>query len=303
MTRHILLHIGMPKCGSTYLQRVFLQNRETLAQAGFHYPHEDPDNGHPGNGAGIPELHAADLEALFDGHRHLILSHEDLFAQGARAEAFASAVQELGAEVQILAFIRPFSEFVFGDYSQNMKQNFGHFVETRVPYQGRNFEQFTVDRARTLNPVMRFRGWTNRLADAQFHLYSHRMIRPALTELLDLPELNWSVPRYKSNPSLRMEDCDRLAEMIRDPEIASTDIAEERRQAFRRAGEPDPGRSPERVAWIEAIFSRQNEDLMQVYGYDNHPSAVPDPVPVKAAGKNVGASPDMPTEAEAAGSE
>ena len=36
MTQKIILHIGSPKCGSTYLQRVMVQNSETLLRHGIH---------------------------------------------------------------------------------------------------------------------------------------------------------------------------------------------------------------------------------------------------------------------------
>ena len=49
MKRRILLHIGSPKCGSTYLQRALLQNRDRLAAHGIRYPHDGGE--HPGNAA------------------------------------------------------------------------------------------------------------------------------------------------------------------------------------------------------------------------------------------------------------
>ena len=268
MNRRILLHIGSPKCGSTFLQRALLDSRKALAAVGVNYP--APGGTHPGNAGEMAEMDAAAFEALFEGRmRTAILSHEDLFAQARRGESLQAFAEATGTEVQVLAFLRPFSEFVFGDYSQFMKQHFERFLKARDPYDGRGFEQFAVDRANRLSPLVYFRKWQARFPDTPLMIRSHRTIRETLTPWLNGADVSWEVPRDQTNPSLRMIDCDRLARAMRDASVPPAQVRDQFRAAFHRTGDPDPGRSAERTAWIEAIFSTQNEGLMTEFGYDN----------------------------------
>lgn len=273
MSRAILLHIGMHKCGSTYLQQVLLRNRAALASAGIAYPHDG--SGHPGNAAGIEAVEAARLEALFGPHMRLALSFEDLITLGAKARPFARAARALGAEVQIVAFTRPFNEYVFGDYSQMMKQHFRRFIAEGAAYGGKGFEQFVVARARQMNPRGWLRAWKAVLPEARFTLASHRAIRATTEPFLAGAALEWEVPRHLTNPSLRTEDCDRIARMIRHGAPAGS-VVQAVKEALHRPAQPDAGRTPERIAWIEAVFERHNEALQEEFGYDNRaPRAEP----------------------------
>ncbi|MBS8225369.1 hypothetical protein [Vannielia litorea] len=266
MTRSILLHIGMHKCGSTYLQQVLLRNQAALAEAGIAYPHDG--TGHPGNAENIHKAGPARLDALFGRHDRLALSFEDLISLGAKARPFARAVEKLGAEVQIVAFTRPFNEYIFGDYSQMMKQNFRSYITSAAPYGGKSFEQFVVSRAHQMNPRGWMKAWKQMLPEASFTLASHRAIRATVEPFLDGALLDWEVPRDLTNPSLRTEDCDRIAGMIRHGG-APGEIVSEVKKALHKPSGADAGRTPERIAWIEAVFQRHNEALREEFGYDN----------------------------------
>ena len=269
MTRRILLHIGSPKCGSTYLQQVMLKNDRLLAANGVRYPHDG--SRHPGNAAEIDKLSAAQLEGFFKDDTHtVILSHEDLFAVAGRGKTLADLAGQAGIEVQVLAFLRPFSEFIFGDYSQFMKQHFDVWLKNRKPYGGRGFEQFAVDRCRNLSPVGYFKAWNRLFPEPGLILASHRDIRKVIeAQIGALEGMVWEVPRDSTNPSLRMEDCDRLAAGLADPDAPAGALREAFRQAFTLPGEPDAGKTAERRAWIEALFARQNEELLKEFGFDN----------------------------------
>ncbi|QDC08079.1 hypothetical protein FHY55_01940 [Oceanicola sp. D3] len=266
MTRSILLHIGMHKCGSTYLQQVLLRNQQALAKAGIAYPHDG--KGHPGNAEGIERAGAARLEALFGPHQKLVLSFEDLISLGSKARPFARAVKKLGAEVEIVTFTRPFNEYIFGDYSQMMKQHFRTFIASAAPYGGKSFEQFVVSRARQMNPRGWMKAWRTTLPEARFTLASHRAIRTTIEPFLEGATLDWEVPRDLTNPSLRTEDCDRIAKMIRLGE-APKEIVTAVKKALHEPSKPDAGRTSERIAWIEAVFERHNQALREEFGYDN----------------------------------
>lgn len=268
--RRILLHVGSPKCGSTYLQSVLLRNAALLAEHGIRYPHDG--GGHPGNAARIDQLDRAGYDRLFeDGMHTVILSHEDLFSMARRGRPLAEFAGTDGAEVHVLAFLRPFSEFVFGDYSQFMKQFFEEFLTSRQPYHGQSFRQFALRRVEKLQPATFLENWRQCFGpDAGVSVSGHRQIRPVVTGLLGAGlALDWDLPRHLTNPSLRAVDCDRIARSMRDPDIPDTEIRALFKKAFQRTDAPDPGRSDKRKRLIESAFAAQNRALFEAFGYDN----------------------------------
>ncbi|MBC7178943.1 MAG: hypothetical protein H5U14_02440 [Roseovarius sp.] len=269
MTQKIILHIGSPKCGSTYLQRVMVQNSETLLQQGIHYP--APTGSHPGNAANLAEITQADVEAMFANGAHtVVLSHEDLYSLSKRGIALAGITAKAGIAVQLLVFLRPFSDFVFGDYSQFMKQFFDTFLAERKPYGGRDFETFAKRRIDTMKPAVYLTNWGKLFPGLPLILDSHRNIQPVLDTVLGQPEgMIWEVPHHETNPSLRMQDCDVIAAAMRDPGCADKDIQQMFLSAFHQTQEPDMGRSPERIAWLEEQFRPHNEALLAQFGFDN----------------------------------
>ncbi|MFD2741471.1 hypothetical protein ACFSUD_18010 [Sulfitobacter aestuarii] len=275
MTRRILLHVGSPKCGSTYLQQVMLQNRDRLERARIRYPHDG--SGHPGNAGDLAELDAARLAAHFDGGiETLILSHEDLYSLSKRGDALAGLAREQGIEVQLIAFLRPFSEFIYGDYSQFMKQFFDTFLAERRPYGGRDFEGFAQRRIDTMKPAAYLRQWQGRFPQTPLILESHRNIRQVITALLGaelVDSLDWQVDPNRVNRSLRMQDCDSIAAAMRDPGVEAEEIKQMFRDAFHQVAESDPGKTAERTEWIETRFAPQNATLLAEFGFDNrHPA-------------------------------
>lgn len=268
MSKTLYLHIGSPKCGSTFLQRVMGQNRARLAAHGIAYP-EGPAT-HPGNAADFATLRGPEIEALFaDGVERAVLSHEDLFAVAGRMEKTAAALGAAGVSVQVIAFLRPFSEFIFGDYSQVIKQHLERFIAEGRAFEGRSFERFCVDRARALTPVGFFRGWQRVFPEHPLILRSHRDIRPEIESLLGVRDLDWHVPRDLSNPSLRMVDCDAIAAALNGGRMAPEAIRDLMRRALHQTGAADPGKTPERIAWIEALFGKQTEEIAKEFGFDN----------------------------------
>ena len=81
--RQLFLHAGLPKTGTTYLQKLFLRNREALAGAGLGFgPHQDAETGshYP---RFVEAIEARGAAAVLDeteacpGER-LLVSNEDL---------------------------------------------------------------------------------------------------------------------------------------------------------------------------------------------------------------------------------
>lgn len=269
MAQKIILHIGSPKCGSTYLQRVMVQNSETLLRQGIHYP--APEGSHPGNAAHLAEISQAEIDAMFaEGAHTVVLSHEDLYSLSKRGTALAEITKKAGIVVQLLVFLRPFSDFVFGDYSQFMKQFFDTFLAERKPYGGRDFETFAKRRIDTMKPAAYLTNWSKLFPELPIILDSHRNIKSVLDTVLGQPQdMVWDVPHHETNPSLRMQDCDIIAASMLDPACADDDIKQMFLNAFHHTQEPDMGRNPERVAWLEEQFRPHNEALLTQFGFDN----------------------------------
>ena len=269
MKRQILLHVGSPKCGSTNLQQVMLKNREALLAQGIHYP--KPPGNHPGNAADLKDIDTARLNAMFDAQTHtVVLSHEDLYALPQHCKPLAALAYRDGIEVQIIAFLRPFSEFMFGDYSQFMKQHFEPWLSARNPYDGLDFDAFTQRRAAMIKPAAYLRGWARLFPEAPIIIASHRSIRATLEGLLGADTgIDWEVNRNLTNPSLRMEDCDAIALAMRDPEVSASEIRAMLRTAFHRVTETDAGKTQARIEMAEKAFAPQNAALLRSFGYDN----------------------------------
>lgn len=270
MQRTVLLHIGAPKSGSTFLQRALIAGQDRLRARGIDYPH--PGTGHPGNAGGIGAFTPEAFDSLFaDGVHTVILSHEDLFATEREALPLALWAQDTGVTVRRLCFLRPWSEFCLGDFSQVLKQNLETFLECRRAFDGLTFEQLAARRAQKVDAAAIFLRWARVLPMPPLTLAPHRAIPETMEGLLGHPGLDWQVPRHLSNPSLRLADAEALAAMTDDPAIPPDTVRAAFHAALARTGDPDPARTPDRMARIEDLFAPQNRALMALYGFDNRP--------------------------------
>lgn len=269
MTRHLILHIGSPKCGSTYLQRLMLENQSVLREHGVMYP--TPSGSHPGNGMCAVGLTADGIRELFAQCPTVVLSHEDLFAVGARLAEFGDICRAEGIQLTVLVFLRPFSEFIYGDYSQYLKQNIDHYLALGAAYDGQSFEEFAVWRRSQITPSGWLKAW-QKVTDTPLFLAHHREIQSTLQALLgDLP-LKWAIEKSASNPSLRVVDCEDIAEAIADG-IPAQKIMEMYKLAYSKVGLRDQGKTNERNKWLEALFLAQNEKILEDFQFDNRRAA------------------------------
>lgn len=272
MSKKIILHIGSPKCGSTFLQRVLLNNKDTLLKYGVLYPHGG--NEHPGNAGDIVNLSQAQFNRYFEQASTLFLSHEDLLAGPGLAIPLSKYAKAAGVEIQVLAFLRPFSSFVYGDYSQLMKQNFDRYLATRQPYDGKSFQEIAQRRSKKLDPASNFGAWERVIPNMRVRVESHKNIKPVVQSLLadaniDWAQTDWRMPHAQTNPSLRTVDCDRIAAAIRNSKRSDDEITTLFRAAFHLTRLPDRGKSLRRKMWLEGLFKAQNQALLTDYNYDN----------------------------------
>ncbi|MGQ0565155.1 MAG: hypothetical protein ACT4OK_08790 [Gemmobacter sp.] len=268
MARSLILHIGAPKAGSTYLQRVLLRNADRLAAAGVAYPHDDAP--HPGNAEGIGTLDRAGFDALFaSGARTVVLSHETLFANEKEAAALVRLARRARVTVRKLVFLRPWSEFCIGDFSQHLKQNFERYLAERRAFDGLGFEEMAEQRAAMLDPAGYFICWSRLIPLPALTVASHRAIRPVVETMLGNPGLDWTLHRHLTNPSLRLCDCEAVAALINDPSVPEEDVRAAFRAAHHHTDDPDEARTPDRMARVEAMFALHNQALMDIYQFDN----------------------------------
>lgn len=264
--RDILLHIGAPKAGSTFLQRALAQNRDRLAAAGIAYP--GAGGAHPGNAAGLSGLNADGFARLFAEAPRIVLSHEDLFGRAGDARGLALQARAEGVRVRVVCFLRPWSAFCFGDVSQHLKQHLDRYLAARNPFDGLSVEEMAARRAERLDPALLLLRWSRLFPETGLTLAAHNAIPATMERLLGHPGLDWSVPRHLSNPSLRIADCEAIAGMIRRG-AGEGEVRAAMRAALQRTDAPDPGRTPERIARIEAMFAAHNRALLDIWGFDN----------------------------------
>lgn len=267
--KQLIVHIGAPKSGSTYLQQVLLQNTKLLEMMGVNYP--CTDNGHPGTDADPSAFLAQDISDIFPNEAHTtILSHEDLLPRPAMSNVIRDAATRLGVSVHVVVFLRPFSEVIYGSYSQHMKQFFATYLDKRQAYDGQDFLTFAKARTATLKPEVWLRRWDSAFPQTDLVVRSYRDIQATFTDLLDLPSpLNWKVHKTLVNRSLRVCDCEQIAQALQDPSQTADQITEMHKQHFHMTSLTDTGRTPARTDMMEDWFSKTNQALLEQFGYDN----------------------------------
>ncbi|MCW2852973.1 MAG: hypothetical protein JWM84_2637 [Nocardioides sp.] len=134
MTRRVLLHVGTPKTGTSYLQDVLFRNRPTLASAGILYP-ADRFDAHflaaldlmrlPWGGLESEAIGAWDrLAAQVRAHPGTsIISHE-ILAAASRSQV-GQAMESLGhgdgTEVHVVLSVRDLVRQVPAEWQENVK--------------------------------------------------------------------------------------------------------------------------------------------------------------------------------------
>ena len=133
MTERVYLHVGEPKCGTTFLQNVLWSARSELSRQGVLLPGATIEDHfratqdlcqvvqHPGDPAGSwkGEWDVLARQAL-TGDRVAIISHELL--AGARPEHVAHAMRSLrGAEVHIVLTVRDMASLLPAEWQETVK--------------------------------------------------------------------------------------------------------------------------------------------------------------------------------------
>ncbi|MEM7295333.1 MAG: hypothetical protein AAF330_01705 [Pseudomonadota bacterium] len=259
----ILLHIGAPKCGSTYLQRALLKNVQILRGTGIAYPHDGAR--HPGNALSLLSQGASNLSNILSQHRLLILSHEDLFAQPGLAAPLYQAAATHDAHVRIAIFVRPFPEIIFGDYSQHVKQFGRTWSEGNRAFGGRDFRQVVLSRRKDFCIETVVAAWSRRYPNWTIDVRPSREIKPFIgNQLPSGLALDWNVPRALTNRSLPPQLCEEI--------VAQPDHLSANPEALRSSNTPaetDWTATHARTQWIDRVFASSNAFLKTRFGINN----------------------------------
>jgi hypothetical protein len=134
VTQRVLLHVGTPKTGTSYLQHVLFHNRQRLSKGGINYPADTfdahflaaldlmrmPWGGLEANAIGAWDRLAADVRRWPDTS---IISHE-ILATASRAQighALESLGHGAGAEVHLVLSARDLVRQIPAEWQENVK--------------------------------------------------------------------------------------------------------------------------------------------------------------------------------------
>lgn len=134
MKKHVILHIGPPKTGTSVLQNWFNTNQDLLAKHGVLYPEHNVDKNGVSSGNKDLFLDKCDTSGvtIFNSTKYQLLL--DKFNKGKcnrlllSSEFFFSVLPQIleaskGMKVEIVAYIRPEYEFLESIYNQSVKRN------------------------------------------------------------------------------------------------------------------------------------------------------------------------------------
>lgn len=176
----VLVHLGLNKCASTFVQRRLQASRDGLRAVGCSYPGAGPAGAqyglskHYGFGPDAPEVAATYARQLLDlaadeGADRVILSSEYLSLQ--RPQAAARLVRDLdaaGAEVRYVLFSRPVLGWVAALFNQYVKT-----VDAARPMPHIDAFVDQIFRNRTIDIAARYRVWADLVGEdaiAHYHL-------------------------------------------------------------------------------------------------------------------------------------
>ncbi len=148
-----------------------------------------------------------------------------------------------------------------------MKQNFESYLTSRQPYDGQTFPQFVQRRTQTLRPALFLRQW-QKLFPQAFTLAAVGDLRRTLSQVLGPAAItNWTLPRDLTNPSLPMQACDELADLMRKRSSAES-VRRTFKAAFKATDQPDLGRTKHRINLINRAFDAEAQALKRDFGFE-----------------------------------
>ncbi|HEX5088189.1 MAG TPA: hypothetical protein VFV89_10300 [Nocardioides sp.] len=297
MSRKVLLHVGTPKTGTSYLQDVLFRNREVLAEAGIAYPATRHD-GHflaaldlmqlPWGGLQAEAIGAWDALAeqvrAHDGTA--IVSHE-ILATASRAQ-IGQALESLGhgdaTEVHLVLSVRDLVRQIPAEWQENLKHR------ARLSY-GAFLDQIT-DPERATRIGAWFWGvqeipdildrWGQDLPPSQVHLVTvpppggaPELLWKRFSQAFGLDGIDLDLEGERHNPSLGAPETALLRRINRkaNAELAPADYRPLVRELLahqtlsRRTRSPRLALPPELHPWVQELSASWISEI-EARGYD-----------------------------------
>ncbi|MEP9384311.1 hypothetical protein [Nocardioides sp. KR10-350] len=295
--KRVLLHVGTPKTGTSYLQDVLFRNRDLLADHGIHYPADRfdahflaaldlmtmPWGGLEAEAVGAWERLAAAVREVPDGDT-VIVSHEILAnASRQQAERALASFGE-GCEVHLVLSVRDLVRQIPAEWQENVKHR------STLTYH--RFLSQIQDPARSTRVGAWFWGvqelpdildrWGSRLPPDQIHLVTvpppgsdRDLLWKRFSHTFGLDGLDLDLAEERSNPSLGAPE----TALLRRINLKANGVVEPadyrplvrellaHRVLSRRRASPRLALPPEIAPWVQYL-SRQWVDELRSRSYD-----------------------------------
>jgi hypothetical protein len=299
----VLLHVGLQKSGTTYLQHAFAGRAAELAQAGVTYPVESPRAEVPNHQAAFYGLVPDEFGWVAAGQvgnarswswlsrelrvadRPLLLSAEALST--VRSTGVARVVDELGGQVRVLVTARRLDRLLASSWQQSVRNGRGTGFEDYLEVMKEHRAQLLADPAddepnlswRAFSAASLCRRWaaTAGVDSVTVVVNSGRpadLLWDRMLEALDLPA-GTSIPPVpvvegQTNEGLRWAETDILAALNRAMSGPQWDQVQARavRQAVIRSGFSDrAGRGPGvtlPAAWSDEVAGWAGDEIREI---------------------------------------
>ena len=327
MTKRVLLHVGTPKTGTSYLQDVLFRNKQTLARNGILYPAERFD-AHVLAALDLMRLPCGGLETeaigawdrMADEVRRFpgtsIISHE-ILATASRSQvgrALESLGHHEGTEVHVVLSVRDLIRQIPAEWQENVKHrsviSYERFLE-QIRDPARDTRIATWFWAVQEVPDILNR-WGHDLPPERIHLVTvpppggpPALLWQRFSQALGLDGLDLDLEAERANPSLGVPETallrriNRAANRQLDPPDYRPLVREllAHQTLSRRSGSPRLALPPGVHPWAQELAATWVDEIKQ-RGYDvvGDLADLAGPPPLE-----VWADPDHPSEKQVAG--
>jgi len=296
--RRVVVHVGTPKTGTSYVQDVLFLNRDTLAEQGILYPADRFDE-HFLAALDLMELHWGGLETQAVGAWDrlaervrtwpgtVIISHEIL--ANATRQQVRRALDSFGdpatTEVHVVLSARDLVRQVPAEWQENVKH--------RRTFDYRTFLDKITDPARDGELASWFWGvqevpdildrWGGSLPPERVHLVTvpkpgapRDLLWQRFTSVLGLDDVDLELETDRANPSMGVPETTlvrRINQRVNNGVLANEDYRQLVRELLahrtlsRRSGSPRLALPPDVRAWAVDLSETWIEDLA-AKGYD-----------------------------------
>ena len=297
MSSRVLLHVGTPKTGTSYLQDVLYRNQRALASAGIRYP-ADRFDGHflaaldlmrlPWGGLEAEAIGAWDrLAEKVRSHRGTAIISHEILATASRSQvgrALTSLGHDDGTEVHVVLSVRDLVRQIPAEWQENVKHR------RVITY--RDFLDRIRDPQRESRIASWFWGvqeipdildrWGHDLPPERIHLVTvppaggaPEVLWKRFSQVFGLDGLDLDLAPLRANPSLGVPETALIRRINRaaNRELAPADYRPLVRELLahqtlsRRRGSPRLALPPEDHAWVSEL-ERAWVDELTARGYD-----------------------------------